>query len=354
MIRGTTTRIGYGLACGIICLGCAVVSPSQEADFDRGLSLFKQRQWSEASARFEAAEKLQPGKTDAPLYRGKCLINLSLFDEAADTLQSYLAVHPQSEDASYLLAYVYFREDKPKRSLEQYSEAGKLKTPTADDLKIVSLDYVLLNDYPDAAHYLEVALRMEPENVEVRYHLGRVRYQQNQFDQAIAAFQEVLKRDPSHVKAEDNLGLSLEAENKTDLAMAAYQKAILLDASATRHNEQPYLNLGVLLAKMNRAGDALPLLAKAVQMDPKSEKIRYQLGKTYFDLNRIAESQQEAQEAVKLNPGDVPPHYLLARIYQRQGKRELAQEQFKLTESLVEKSKAASGGSGMASQADRN
>jgi tetratricopeptide (TPR) repeat protein len=181
-----------------------------------------------------------------------------------------------------------------------------------------------------------------------------VRYQQNQFDQAIAAFQEVLKRDPSHVKAEDNLGLSLEAENKMDLAMAAYQKAILLDASSSLHNEQPYLNLGVLLAKVNRAGDALPLLAKAVQIDPKSEKIRYQLGKTYFDLNRLAESQQEAEEAVKLNPGDVPSHYLLARIYQRQGKQELAQEQFRLTESLVQQSKAATGASGMASKADRN
>jgi Tfp pilus assembly protein PilF len=180
-----------------------------------------------------------------------------------------------------------------------------------------------------------------------------VRYQQNQFDLAIQAFREVLQRDPKHVRAEDNLGLSLEAENKIDQAMAAYRTAIELDASAVVHNEQPYLNLGMLLTRFPRAGDALPLLARAAQIDPKSGKIHYQLGKAYFDLNRINESQHEVEEAVQLSPREAPSHYLLARIYQRQGKRDLSQQQFKLTESLMRASKGNSNGSGMASQAEQ-
>ena len=126
----------------------------------------------------------------------------------------------------YLLAYVLFREDKPKESLQWFTDAAKLRTPTADDLKIVSFDYVLLNDYVDAGHSLESALEMDPNNLDARYYLGRVRYQQDRLDDAIAAFREVLGRDPSNVKAEDNLGLCLEGKNQVDQAIAAYEKAI--------------------------------------------------------------------------------------------------------------------------------
>ena len=94
---------------------------------------------------------------------------------------------------------------------------------------------MLLNNYNDAAHYLELSLKMNPDDVEARYHLGRVRYQQNQFDLAIAAFQEVIKRDPRNVKAFDNLGLSLEAKNQAEAATAAYKKAIELDEAASVH-----------------------------------------------------------------------------------------------------------------------
>jgi tetratricopeptide (TPR) repeat protein len=208
-----------------------------------------------------------------------------------------------------------------------------------------------LSDYTDAAHYLETALKMDPENVEVRYHLGRVRYQQNHFEQAITAFQEVLKRDPNHVKAEDNLGLSLEGENKIDQAIAAYRRAIDLDASSTAHNEQPYLNLGILLTKANKPAEALLLLTKAAEIDPKSGKIRYQLGKAYFDVGRFPESQREVEKAVRLTPRDAPAHYLLARIYQHQGKQDLSKEQFKLTENLMQASKIHSGG--IASEANQ-
>lgn len=97
----------------------------------------------------------------------------------------------------------------------------------------------MLNDYDDAARYLEQSLATDPENIKARYDLGRVRYQQNHFQLAIAAFEEVLRRDPNHVKAQDNLGLSLEAVNQIDAAIAAYRKAIALDERLSIHTEQP-------------------------------------------------------------------------------------------------------------------
>jgi tetratricopeptide (TPR) repeat protein len=242
-------------------------------------NLFRDRNWAQAAQAFADCEKATPGQSDALLYRGKALVNLGEFSQAATSLQTYLAQHPASDDALYLLGYVRFRQDQPKESLQLLSQAAKTKAPEATDLKIAALDYVLLNDYTNAARYLEQSLQMNPRDTEARYHLGRVRYQQNQFDAAIAAFEEVLRQEPNNVKAEDNLGLCLEAKNRTEAALAAYQKAIELDKAAAVHNEQPYLNMGKLLNTLDRAQEAVPLLTQALAIAPQSAVAEYELGR---------------------------------------------------------------------------
>lgn len=330
-MRKQVSSVGTILATFLV-FTCACLG--QPDPFNHASALFRERRWAEAATAFADIEKTQPHKTNALLMEGKSLINLARFDEAGHALEAYLETHPESDDASYLLAYVRFRQDRPKESLELLTAAARLKAPAADDLKVAALDYALLGDYADAGHYLEEALKIAPSNVEARYHLGRVRYQQNRFEEAIAAFREVLRLDPSNVKAEDNLGLSLEAKNQMEEAQAAYEKAIELDNRLLTHNEQPYLNLGTLLSKTNRAREALPLLHRAAEIDPKSSQIQYQLGKAYFDLHHYLEAQQATEEAVRLNPKDSSAHYLLARTYQRLDKRDLSAKEFKLTEDL--------------------
>jgi Tfp pilus assembly protein PilF len=140
---------------------------------------------------------------------------------------------------------------------------------------------------------------------------------------------------PTDAKTENNLGLSLEAENQTDAAVTAYRKAIKLDQAAEVHSEQPYLNLGVLLTKSNRAAEALELLQQAARMAPSSNRARYELGKAYFELGEFAKAEPELEAAIHIEPKSRESHYLLGRIYQRLGKAERAAQEFKITESLV-------------------
>lgn len=313
----------------------------QAVSFDAAFALFEQHRWEQAYSAFEEVEKAQPGKTDALLFQGKCLANLSKFEDAGNVLSKYLVQHSNSDDARYLLAYVRFRQNRPRESLDLMNAASKLKPPSADDLKVGALDYVLLSDYTDAGRYLEEALRIAPDNIEARYHLGRVRYQQNRFDDAITAFRDVLRLDPHNTKAADNLGLSLEATNRLDQAQAAYEKAISLDRESVTHTEQPYLNLGTLLVQTNHASDAIPILLQAAAIAPKSSPVQYQIGKAHFDLRNWADAQRAAEEAIRLDPKDVTAHYLLGRIYQRSNHPDEAAREFKVTEELRQSQDAA-------------
>ena len=280
-------------------------------------------------------EASAPGQTDALLFRGKALINLGNFSEAAQSLAAYAAKHPQSDDALYSLGYVQFRQNQPGESLATLTRAAAVKSPTSDDLKIAALDYVLLNDYKDAARYLEDALRFDPQNVDARYDLGRVRYQLNQFDLAIVAFEEVLRHNPANLKAEYNLGLSYEGKNQLDDAIACYKKAIDLERAGSTRDEQPYLDYGALLSRSNRASEAIPLLQHAAEIKPGLGKAQYELAKAYLGGGQPQDARTAGEKAIRLQPEESSYHYLLGRIYAKLGLSERASDEFKATDTLL-------------------
>jgi len=225
---------------------------------NQATTLFRQHHWAEAAEAFANCDKAAPGQTDALLYRGKALVNQRVFPAAAASLESYIASHPQSDEALYLLGYVRFPQDQPKESL------------------------------------------------------------------------------------------CLEAKNKVEPAIAAYKKAIELDSASAAHTEQPYLNLGKLLTTLNRAAEALPLLAQAAAIAPDSAPVHYELdyelGRAQFSLEQFEPAREQLEHAVSLDPNNSSAHYLLGRIYKRLGKSELAAQQFKVTEELIRQQNAKSGG----------
>src|SRR5207253_6310161 len=58
------------------------------------------------------------------------------------------------------------------------------------------------------------------------YYLGRAKYNENRFAEAVNAFQQCLTLDSKNVKAEDNLGLSYAGLDRNEEAIVAYKNAI--------------------------------------------------------------------------------------------------------------------------------
>jgi tetratricopeptide (TPR) repeat protein len=183
----------------------------------------------------------------------------------------------------------------------------------------VASDYVLLKDYPDADKWFTKAVAWNPEDALGWYYLGRTKYNENRFEEAVNAFQKCLKLDPKNVKAEDNLGLSYEGLNQTDDAMAAYRAAIDWQVQATPKNPGPYQNLGSLLVESGHAADGLPYLLEAERLSPDDYGVHRQLGKAYTRLDQLDKAQGELEKAVKLAPRNAPVRFMLAQVYRKQG-----------------------------------
>lgn len=256
---------------------------------------------------------------DTPLAEARSLLDLGKLDEAEQVTRRYLELHKSSADGHYLLGYILFKRQDPKASLAEYTEAARYRKPSAADLEAVAGDYVLLKDYPDADKWFTKAVEWNPKDSLGWYYLGRTKYNENRFDEAVSAFERCLALDPRNVKAEDNLGLSLEGLDQLDKAMAAYRTAIDWQKDAAEKNSGPLFDLGSLLVDDNRAEEGLPYLLDAARISPEDYRVHRQLGKAYTHLNQLDKARSELEKAVRLAPQNAPVHFMLSQVYRRQG-----------------------------------
>lgn len=318
----------------ILVLFCAAglcAQVQQTGPYERGVAAFNARNYAEAVTLFAEAEKAAPGATDALLYEGKSLANLEKFKAADAMLRQYAGLHPDSPDALYVLGYVLNREDKPAESLKTYTKAAQLSTPKSDDLKIVATDYVLLNDYPDAIQWMRQAIEFDPKNESAWYGLGRCYYSQSSFADAEQAFRYALKLDPQDLRAQINLALTLEMKNEPTKADHEYRSAIAL-ADADPHTDQwPYLDYASFLLEKGQAADAIPLLEKAIAIEPQCADCHGKLGRALEATGQYDAAVTELEKAVALSPKDAKLHYALGHAYRSAGMKDKARKELAMT-----------------------
>jgi tetratricopeptide (TPR) repeat protein len=285
-----------------------------------------------------SAPEAAPAEEAGALSEARALLQHGKAAEAERSVRTYLATHANSADAHFLLGYILYKEVKAKESLAEYTEGAKHQVPRPFELKVVAIDYVLLGDYVDADKWLTRSLRDMPKDSDGWYYLGRVKYNENRFEEAASAFQQCLKLDPKNVKAEDNLGLSFQGLGRNEEASTAYQAAIAWQADVLVKNPDPFINMGSLMLELNRPQEAVAYLGQALTIPPEVYRIQgvaelqprahELLGKAYLQLNQLEPAQRELEKAVELAPQSVRPHFLLGQVYRREGLTAKAKAEF--------------------------
>lgn len=298
-----------------------------------------------------AAPSQSSDQTETLLSHAKALFQQGNLTEADSAVRKYLQNHPDSADGHFLLGHILFheisakwleegkaegeallyntgdlsgpmlsyRDAKAKESLAEFTAGAKYHVPSALDLKIVALDYLLLKDYNDADHWLTRSLQAGPRDAQAWYYLGRTKYGKGQFPEAIQAFAQCLRLEPRNVKAETNVGLSYEALERPDEAAQAFQNAISWQAENSAKDPEPFIELGHLYVNQNQPEKAVSYLTQSIAILPKVAKAHEELGRAYSLLNRFPEAQAELEKAIELTPQAPNLHCLLAPVYRKQG-----------------------------------
>ena len=324
------------------------------------IPIFPTRSYAETPAQSDG----QPGNL---LADAKSFFRKGNLADADRTVRLYLESHPNSADAHFLLGHILFREiqsraaierqlqsqapnptgakkalnsdasdatgskaiqEMAKASLAEFTAGAKFRAPSTGDLKTVAFNYILLGDLADADKWLTKMLEWAPNDWEGWYHLGRTRYNENRFAEAISAFQQCLKLNPQNVQAEDNLGLSLAGLGRNDDAAVAYHQAIAWQARSLTKNPGPYIDLGSLLLDQNRVNDSIPFLLQAVEIAPAEWRAHELLAKAYTRVQQFPRAQTELEKAIELSPQAANLHCMLAPIYRKQGLADKAKAEY--------------------------
>jgi Flp pilus assembly protein TadD len=264
---------------------------------------------------------------DAPLNEARTLVQRGQLNQAEAALSRYVEQNPSRAEAHFLLGYVLFREQKARESLAAYTAGAQWQRPTADDLRVVASDYILLNDLADADKWFTEVTTEKPGDAEAWYLLGRTKYNENRFEEAVTSFERVLALRPQDVSAEDNLGLAYEGLGRNGEAKAAFQRAIDWQGTAPTDG-QPYLNLGDLLTTQGDLERALRALTQAASLAPENAKVREQLGRAYEVQGDLTSAQRELEQAVRLAPNASALHFKLGQVYHRRGLAKQAEAEF--------------------------
>jgi tetratricopeptide (TPR) repeat protein len=323
--------------------------------------------------RSQAEETYAPEPALTPIRTSLAQGNLV---EAEAATKRYLQDHTSSAEAHFLLGFILFREisarwlesgkgqietllysrsdangslaklrdGKARESLAEFTAGAQFNAPNAFDLKIVALDYILLKDYIDADHWMTQSLQRNPRDAQAWYYLGRTKYSESQFPEAIQAYVECLKIEPHNIQAEFNVGLSYEALGQQDQAKQAFENAIKWEAESSAKDPEPYIELAHLYLNQNDPEKAVPPLLESISMFPDVSKAHEELGRAYALLHRLPEAQRELERAVALDPDAPSLHCLLGQIYRQEKMQAKATEELDRCSALQQTEPAKSTG----------
>jgi tetratricopeptide (TPR) repeat protein len=140
--------------------------------------------------------------------------------------------------------------------------------------------------------------------------------QKNEYEAAIAKWNEALALSPADAKANSNLGVLLETVGRSGEAMAHYRKAV----ESEPDYPDGYTNLGIALARAGKLDDAIPYLEKAAQLSPWDAKVHSNLGAALAERGRTDDAIAECERALRLKPGDSEAHANLAIALAKAGR----------------------------------
>lgn len=267
---------------------------------------------------------------------------LPLDPEARRTLEKSLGAHdfagaeslllkeiernPKSPGLLTFVGGVFFLDGKYLNSAVAMKKAEAL-APLDDHSRFtLAMAYITLNHRDWARPELETLAGANPRTALYPYWLSRLDYDAMDFPSAIGHAQKAVELDPSFTKAHDSLGLCYEAVGKYEEALSAYGQAVRLSQKDRPCSPWPPLDLGALLVKLDRLGEADESLGQSLQCDPKLPRAHYELGHLLEKRQQNDQAVLELKQAASLDPTYAEPYYLLGRIYQREGDTRKAAE----------------------------
>jgi tetratricopeptide (TPR) repeat protein len=327
------------------------------ARFERAVELQRQGALKEAADEYRAVLRLAPDYAEAHANLGAVLARAGRIDEAIASYETALRLDPKLTPVLINLGLAYFHLAQFEKAAEKLERFIALAPASAQARGLLGLALVEMGRDAEAATHLEATLRAVGDDPVVLYALGLtyLRLDRKEFRSMIERLAALSSGKALSLLLE---GQSLLSAGDYSRAVEALTEAVGLNAELPRLHYSlglSYLLLGerrqaivsfeneisrkphdfwslYYLAFLNEAERnleaALPRLEAALKIEPRSPEANALLGKILVTQNKFAEALIPLETAVSDGKADSETHYMLARVYQKTGRRKDAEREF--------------------------
>lgn len=143
---------------------------------------------------------------------------------------------------------------------------------------------------------------------------------QGKYAEAIAKYNEALKIDPENAQANYEMGFTQVQSGKGNDGIPYAEKAIE-KSNSPQLKAACYDMLGSIYDNDHQTQKAIEAYKNGIQVNPKYQRLYYNLGLTYFRNKQFAEAETNATEAIKLDPKHASSLRMYALVTFHQNKR---------------------------------
>lgn len=352
-------EFNHGLAALMRAL--EVDSTFAPAYLEAGRLYYRASRWADAAEKFRAYTGFNPDSADGYIELGRALAKAPLADvkqEAIVVLEKANEMRPENCEVLGALGKLYFEQRPPdtENALKYYDRyaacadtlltaeenmrLGQLYVATQDSAKAVlrltraleadsafvkdanfQLGFLFFarQDFAGATPYFEAALRADSAFVPALLNLGLCKLQAKDPNGGIETLRRALDANPKETRARIWIAQTLTSLDSLPEAFEMYQSVIAQDSTYA----EAFRGAGLVLLLQKNWADAQTYLQQAVAIDPTNVPGHIWLGQAYSNAGDVGQAKMEFNKALDIDPTNREASKGLELIRKYEQQREL-------------------------------
>lgn len=257
------------------------------------------------------------------LVEGNMLQEMGLFDQAIIFYNRALKMGGENSAVLAEKANTLLKMNEVDQAIRIFKQITEFEANFPRAYQGMGKAYEQLGNYKEAKkNYLKV-MDLEPDNVQVLYHIGALYQDEGDFEKAGFYFREGIERNKKFVKNYLGLAKVFEARDNPKKALEIYRKA--LEYNPTQNFL--YLLMGDFCLKYNLDAEAEGIFGEAIALNENHTHLYNKMGIALRRQEKFDQAIENFLKAMKIKPDDANLHYNLAKAYYVKGEEQPAIEE---------------------------
>ena len=302
-------------------------------------ALSSENRIDDAIATVRQALDQDPEIVEGYMLLGNFYKKLKRPEDAIAAYRDALARDSEHQNALFSLALAYKDEGRLDEARVGFERARELDPRNGKVLWQLADLWMRKGDFTRAEAIIADALERKVDEHRLLLKLAESRIEAQRFDEAEQALKTALEKKPDLAVAHFDLGLAYEGQGQTAKAIESYERELASNPKAYR----AAFNAAKLLQRAGRAQEAIAHYRKTVEIDPTFGTGQLFLAKALYDAGDLTGAEEWARKGLtnKPEPRMAPlGHYVLADVYERQGRAAEARREIEAAERLKRGSQA--------------